>query len=361
MNRISLLIIALLLLSCGSEHGLEQAVEPTAEMDIRQIMADNPEVSIGPLEIRTVDTRVLCNGKIEIPPSDFLSIHSKTAGFVDELYVLPGEEVRRGAKLVSIVNPALIEKQRLFAETYAELKQSESELKRQETLSMDQATSLRKIEEVQSRHELLKARYEGLKSELKMIGIDTEGVTMNQNYQTKVTLYAQQNGWVHTVKVNKGQMINPENALMEMANSDHIHLELSVLAKDVSLLEIGQEVLFEVPQGKEMYKAKIVNLNPMLNNENGTLMVHCHIEKEHNEKVKAGMYVQAQVVVGPKELAGLPLNAVVKEGDIYYAYAVNENSVEKVQLEQVELYTDFLTFKTIPNTEFVTSGAYYLE
>ncbi len=372
MNKIYfILIITLFFQAC--QHSSEPQkttamVETTAESEeenapllVKDVLAANSAVKIGGLQTKIVQQDVSCTGRIEVPPTELMSVHSKSEGFIEHLQYLPGDYVKKGALLFTIVNPNLIEKQRILLETKAELILSQKDYERKRLLQSENATSQKTFDETLSRKDFLTAKYKGLRSELELFGIAVEDLEQSQTFQSKISIYANQSGYVHEVFVNKGQMIQPQDRLMEISNNDHIHLELQVLSKDVPLLEKGQKVLFSLPDSPKQFKAEIVKLNPMMDEEKGTLKVHCHIKKGQGEVAKAGMFVNAKIEVAAHEVSGLPLEGVLKEGENYYAYLIEGDFFKKQLLENVKVSSDFVTFKELTAEKMVVSGAYYLE
>ncbi|MEZ4885865.1 MAG: efflux RND transporter periplasmic adaptor subunit [Chitinophagales bacterium] len=372
MNKIYfILIITLFFQACQHSDEPQETTaiaENTAESEeenapllVKDVLAANSSVKIGGLQIKVIQQDVSCTGRIEVPPTELMSVHSKSEGFIEHLQYLPGDYVKKGALLFTIVNPNLIEKQRILLETKAELILAQKDFERKRLLQSENATPQKTFDETLSRKDFLTAKYKGLRSELELLGIGVDALEQNQAFQSKISIYANQSGYVHEVFVNKGQMIQPQDRLMEISNNDHIHLELQVLSKDVPLLKKGQKVLFSLPDSPKQFEAEIVKLNPMIDEETGTLKVHCHIEKGQGEIAKAGMFVNAEIEVAPHEVVGLPLEAVVKEGNDYYAYLIEGDLFKKRLLEEVQVNSDFVTFKELNSQEMVVAGAYYLE
>ena len=148
---------------------------------------------------------------------------------------------------------------------------------------------------------------------------------------------------------------------MEIANDQHIHVELKVLSRDVPLLEKGQSVRFMLPNNEREFSAKIEKLNPMVDPESGTLNVHCRIDKGQADQVKTGMFVNAEIEVQNKDIKGLPLEAVIKEGTDYFAYVVDGELLKKQLLKDVEVNNGFISFTDLPFEQLVVAGAYYVE
>jgi cobalt-zinc-cadmium efflux system membrane fusion protein len=353
-------------MSCGENDSPLTEENPTSidddtPMSISGILEANPEVKIGVLPNVQVAQKVNCTGNIEIPPTELISVHSISPGFVEWMTYLPGDFVKKGALLFKITNTQLVEKQRLLLETKAQLAIAEKDYDRKQRLQSEKVTTEKALDESTARKELLTATYKGLRNELQLLGIDVDLLEEKQEFQSTLSLYSAKSGYVHKVSVNMGQMIEPQDQLMEIANNEHMHLELQVLSRHVPLLSIGQKIEFTLPNSRQKYLGEIVKLNPMLDPQTGTLNVHCHIENEVNYHMIAGTFVNAEINVEAINQVGLPLEAVIKSGSDYYAYIVEESTLRKVLLQNVSISGDIVTFDSVPAEQFVVAGAYYVE
>jgi len=354
----------MLLGACNSAEELETehvGEEEVTTLLIKDILASNDAVKIGTLQTKVVEQTVHSTGRIEVPPTELISVHSKSKGFVENMKYLPGDYVKKGALLFTVFNPDLVEKQRILLETKAELSLAEKDFDRKSSLQAENATTQKSFDEALAKKELLSAKYKGLKNELQLLGINLTSLEKEQKFQSKLFIHAIQSGYVHEVLVNKGQMIEPQNKLMEIANDAHIHLELQVLSKDVPLLEKKQEVQFTLANNPQKFSATVVKLNPVLDHETGTLRVHCHINDEQSKQMRAGMFVNAAIKVEAQEMKGLPLEAVIKEGENYFAYFAKGSLLEKQLLKNVRVSDNFVMFDNNLSNEMVIAGAYYVE
>jgi cobalt-zinc-cadmium efflux system membrane fusion protein len=360
------LILSVFIAACSSSPKDDNAESEMAEneqpqLTVAEILKANPKIRIDSVRKKKASQRINCTGKIEVPPTEVISVHSRTAGFIESMKYLPGDYVKKGARLFSITNSELIEKQRLFLETKAELSLSNKTYERKRVLQAENATTAVAWDEAQAKKELLSATYNGLKSELKMLGIDTDALENEQKFQSHVTVYASHSGFVSEVDVNRGQMVSPETKLMEISNDAHIHLALQILSKDATLVAKDQRVEFTLPNNPKIMGAKIEKINPVLDDRTGTLNVHCHIDKKDTKYTIPGMFVNASISVEEREFSGLPLNAVIKEGNEYYAFVVVGEYLEKQLLDNTQVHGDFVTFDGLKSEQMVVSGAYYVE
>lgn len=364
-NNILIISISLIaFLGCNGPSEKNAHSESQAHTNVRRVSStddNSSRIRFGEIPRIKLSEKITCTGGIEIPPSDLFSIHSRSEGIVERIHFLPGDFVRRGQALIRIYNPRLLEMQRIFLETKAEYDLANKDFTRKESLYRDSAMNARAYDQARGKKEVLKARYEGLKTELKWLQVDAEKVEKTGQLQPHVNIYASANGYVHKVLTNKGAWVEPPLQLMEIAGRDHIHLELKVPSRSIAHLAKGQEVGFTIPGMQETLLARVEKINPMLDKETNTLQVHCHLEKEVEKIVKAGMFVQAQIAIAPREVPALSLDAVVKEGENYYAFKKNGEELEKVLLINPNLKDDFLTFDNDTSGEWVIAGAYYVE
>lgn len=323
-------------------------------------ISPNKAVTTGPVERRTVSKSIACTGTIEIPPSDRVSVHSRTSGQVSGLRLIPGDYVRKGALLCRVSNPELIPLQRQLLENKAGLTTARQALERQRILSAGEATTALALQDSEGRVALLTATYNGLKSELQQYGIGVEALEKDGTFQGSVGIYAQASGFVHEVTVNEGRMVSPTDQLMEIAGTSHLHLELKVPSQQIGRLQNGQTVNYTLPFEARSGTATVEKINPMVDDASATLQIHCHFNDKDREKLLPGLFVNATVLTGSQEVYGLPLDAVVKEGQTYFAFQFRDGGYEKTALRDVEVTGDFITFSNPGDVEWVTGGAYYL-
>lgn len=342
--------------ACGAdETDNPEATELTAAPDLSK-------VTTGPLETRKVSRDIICTGEISVPPTDFISVHSRIAGQVTNLKYLPGDFVRKGAQLLRVSNPTLLAQQRELLEYRAQLATARLELERQETLDAGSATTAQQLTAARGAVELLAASYGGLKAELTALGVNVDDLERTRTFQSSIGVYAAGSGYVHAVKTNRGQMVSPDNELLQLASTEHLHLELSVPSREIGALQKGQTVTFQTPFDGGSGQAIVTKINPLVDVETATLNVHCHLEGKLSEGIVPGLFLNARIQTGERSLVGLPLSGVIREGDLFYGYRRVGEDWEKTLLPQASARGDFVTFAAgeWPDAEWVTGGAYYL-
>jgi cobalt-zinc-cadmium efflux system membrane fusion protein len=356
----------LLILLSSCQHTAEEE-EEQQEAEKRSLNVDsllkNPKIKIGKLEKRELQEELELTGRIIVSPDREHAIHSKIEGYIEQIYAFPGDYVPKGRLLMTISNIQLIEKQKNFLETKAKLKLATQDYERKLALSKQDATSSKILQEVEANKELLEAQYLGLKTELSLLGIHVKKLEEEQSFQSHLTIVAEQSGYISDMGVVKGQYIDGKTQLLKLTNQSDLRLRLNVLPYAVDLLEKGSEVEFRLANSDKIFKTKIDKIEVGVDPETGTLSAYGQILKNNDNKdLKVGSFVQARLKAGPKKLQGLPIEAVVKSGEDYFAYLVKGKAVEKVRLDQARVVGDFISFNySKTDADWVVRGAYYLE
>ncbi len=353
----------LMFASCSSEQPEVEAPAQTHQSSSMSTssLAKNSKVKIAELSKKNVQHEIDCTGMVDLPPTELVFVHSRTAGFIKYLKYIPGDYVKKGSLLATVENPKLIEEQRMLMEAKADLEYADIDFKRVRQLKESNATSDKKYQEVLARKKKLEATYNGLKSELSALGINISRLEQDGIYQSSISVFASTSGYVHSVDVNMGQMVQPENKLMEIANKAHMHLELNVLSKDAPFIQKGQKVEFVLPSGNESFEAEVVKINPLIDPTTNTMNVHCHIEAHKDPAIKPGVFANAKIKGATSEQVGLPMDAVLKQGDMYFAYRVTGDEVKKELLKSPKVQNNWVTFSNNPTGKWVIAGAYYLD
>lgn len=317
MNRYKILLSSLLSVSIwgacspGEENTGAPAVESSGFNEEQKLLAD---VRTGGLEYRLMSPVVSCTGEVEVPPQGMASVTAPLGGYIVETEMVPGTFVQKGSRLARLSNPEYIVLQQSYLETAGQLKFAEEDYRRQKLLEEQNATALRKLQESESSYSVLRARLAGLKEQLRMISINFRDLESG-NIQSEIVLRAPIAGYVTTVNHHPGQFVEPREVIFEIVSLKELHLHLNVFEQDVPRIDKGQSIRFR-PAGQdgEVYWGEVLLISPQRNETLRTFDVHGHIEKE-NERLKPGMYVEAEILLSADSVYALPEQAVVRAGD----------------------------------------------
>lgn len=371
MKRLYILFFALLTIACKQESQPEVMASDTSEdasMLITKAQFESENMEMGTLSKQQFAQTIKANGYIDVPPQNKASITTFLGGYVKKTYLLVGDEVKNGQMVATLENTDYVEIQQEYLEVAEQLDYLKSEFNRQKTLFDENITSEKNYLKAKSNYKSALATYNGLRQKLNMMHIRPESVEQG-NITSQINLYAPISGNVISVKVSNGAFVSPSDVVLEIANTEHIHLELSVFEKDILNIKKGQTINFKVPEASDKwFRAEVHLVGTSIDESNRTIKVHAHIEDEEQANFVIGMFVEADVLTHAKESMALPKSAVAEFETDFYALVLKDSNTdgfefEKVKLqvgEQNENFVEVLNGSDFKDQQFLIKGGFML-
>ncbi len=360
-----IIVILVLLISCTKKEAVKeqenQANSQLVMLSAKQ--AQNVNIGLCKIENRPISREIAVNGMLHVPPQNLVSITAVGGGFIENTSLLPGSKVYKGQTIVSIHNPEYITLQQDYIEAKNKLEYLELEFQRQETLSTQNITSAQALQSSTADYKTIKTKVKALAVRLKAFGFDPNTVNMD-NITQNLSIKSPINGYVTKVNVNIGKFVNPTDVLFEIANTQHLHIELNVFEKDISFLQKGQKILVGLPDGSKQRKAYIHLIGREIAADR-TIAVHAHLEKEDTELIP-GMYVKALIESGNKQTFCLPDEAICFSNNTKIIFVKRDKNIyEAIQVvtgDSDKGYTEIIIDKNneLLNAQIVCKGNYSL-
>lgn len=370
-----LLLLAFILGSCNNSEKEVESTDSTSEeiaegnIHLSKAQFENAKMEIGQLTEKPFAQTVQTNGVIDVPPQSRAVVSAFAGGYIKNTPLLVGSKVSKGQRLVTIENPEFITMQQNYMETVAQLSYLNSEYERQKTMFEEKITSQKSYLRAESEYKTALARSNSLKKNLQMLNINPASVAAG-NIVSQVNIYSPIDGNVTQVFVNTGTYVSPADKIMEIMNTDHIHLELKVFEKDLLQLKKDQEILFSVPEAsKETFKGDVHLVGTSIDPNSRIAMIHGHIDEKDSQNFTAGMFVEAQIVTGTSNHLALPENAIVELDGVNYVLLIENENNNGYQLHsaKVKVGATYQGYTIIENasefekeSRFLTKGGFAL-
>ncbi|MBB6681264.1 efflux RND transporter periplasmic adaptor subunit [Aequorivita sp. 609] len=370
-----LLLLAFILASCNNSEKEVESTDSTSEeiadgnIHLSKAQFENAKMEIGQLTEKPFAQTVQTNGVIDVPPQSRAVVSAFAGGYIKNTPLLVGSKVSKGQRLVTIENPEFITMQQNYMETVAQLSYLNSEYERQKTMFEEKITSQKSYLKAESEYKTALARSNSLKKNLQMLNINPASVAAG-NIVSQVNIYSPIDGNVTQVFVNTGTYVSPADKIMEIMNTDHIHLELKVFEKDLLQLKKDQEILFSVPEAsKETFKGDVHLVGTSIDPNSRIAMIHGHIDEKDSQNFTAGMFVEAQIVTGTSNHLALPENAIVELDGVNYVLLIENENNDEYQLHsaRVKVGATYQGYTIIENasefekdSRFLTKGGFAL-
>ncbi len=340
MNRIYILLISLVFIACGKEKQQPSATEQTVEDNIISVSKnqfESEKMQLGTLTEQAFIEVVKTTGFIDVPPQNKASVSTFLGGYVKRTPLLVGDKIRKGQLVATLENTEYVELQQQYLEVAEQLNYLKSEYTRQQTLFNEKITSQKNYLKAESTYKSAKAHYNGLRQKLKMMHMNPTLVEQG-NISTTINLYAPIAGFVTKVNVSNGTFVSPSDEVLEIVNTDHIHLELSVFEKDILKIKKDQVIKFKIPESSdEIFEAEVHLVGTSIDENNRTIKVHGHIDDDSKNNFIMGMFIDADILTDAKKSKALPKEAITEiEGD-YFALILKDKSNEDYSFKKVKL------------------------
>ncbi len=361
MNTMKICLLLFVACVCAAACSSQDAEQPGTEggqADLNQQQKSLADVRTGQMERRRVSAVVSCTGEIEVPPQGMASVTAPLGGFIVDTDMIPGTLVKKGSLLAKLSNPEYVTLQQSYLETAGQLQFAEQDYARQKTLQEQDATAARKLQESESNLKVLQARLNGLKEQLRMIGVNLSSLA-NGKIQSVVELRAPIRGYVTTVNHHPGQFVEPREVIFEIVNLDELHLHLNIFEKDVAQVRKGLRVRFHAPGNADTYWGEVSLVSPQRNETVRTFDVHGHIDAE-DTKLKPGMYIEAEILTSNDSVYAVPERAIVQDQNNFYVLTEEGGRYSRNAVETGEKMDGWVAIRnpeTLKDKTIVIDGA----
>jgi multidrug efflux pump subunit AcrA (membrane-fusion protein) len=283
---------------------------------------------------RTITQAVYASGKIF--PVGFTRVASKVPGIVETLLVKPGDTVVKGQPLLRIravsSELAVESAQTIYglarenAQTQgavlgsvaADLESARERLEldslnaaRLRRLLSQQAVAQATFDAAQAQYEISRRQYtkaldvysatrQKLAAEQRTAELN---VSIQRSLRDEFVLTAVDEGRVYDVIPKVGELVMPQQPLIELGHSRLVEVELSVDEADVALVAVGQSIVFSLDAFKgRTFNGSVVSITPRVSNQDKTASVTARIDSE-GARLLPGMSLEANIVIDRRERA----------------------------------------------------------
>ncbi|WP_339658852.1 efflux RND transporter periplasmic adaptor subunit [uncultured Polaribacter sp.] len=371
MKNLYILLFSFAFLACGNkEKNTSTEVETTVnknEISISKAQFESEKMEFGQLSDQAFNTVVKASGMIDVPPENKASVSTFVGGYVTKIPLLIGDKVSKGQLIASLKNIEFVEMQQEYLEVAEQLAFLKNEYSRQKTLFDEQITSQKNYLKAESTYKSNLAIYNGLRQKLQMLNINPDAVEKGQITST-IHIYSPINGFVTKVNVSNGTFVSSESELLEIVNTSHIHLELSVFEKDILKIKKDQKILFKVPEASDkIYDAEVHLVGTTINSDR-TIKIHGHIHEEEKTNFITGMFIEADIIADSKKEISIPKSTIIHNDDNYYALILRDKKdnnylFDKIKLEiglQDENFIQVKNYEVLQNKQILTKGVFML-
>ncbi|WP_296146519.1 efflux RND transporter periplasmic adaptor subunit [uncultured Flavobacterium sp.] len=321
----------------GHDHEEEKATEtekPTAQTPIKEVELNEAQynasgVELGTFSMKNLSDVVNANGYTKLPPQNQADVSVHLTGIVKSINIIEGQSVKKGQVLATIESPEFAKLQEAYLTSKSNLEFLTLEYDRQKTLSDENVNSKKVFQKTKSEFEVEKARFSSLKQQLAVLNLNG-----GNNTSSIMPIIAPISGFITEINIKIGSNAEVGKPLLSIVDNSQLHVDLLVYEKDLQKVKPGQNIRFVLTnQDNTEINGKVFNVGKAFENETKSVAVHADISNK-SQTLIPGMYVNALIDVGARNVQALPVDAVVKADGREFIFILEEGHEEETHDEK---------------------------
>jgi cobalt-zinc-cadmium efflux system membrane fusion protein len=344
------------------EHNHEEG--ESSEVVLNKSQMELLNIQTSKLTSQMIGETIEVTGQISVPPKSKASVYAPMGGFVRSGDFLPGQKVKKGQVLATLEHHNYIKLQEDFLQAYTNYQYQNKQWERVKELKKEELNSQQQYDLEKKLYNNSKVEYQSLKAQLEVIGISPKRV-LDKGIQKKIVVYSPINGYVTENFIYNGKFVEANEKLYALVDNDHMHAELKVYSSNLENIHKGLPFEFHIAGISKVYKGSIALIGAEVNEEDKTIEIHGEIEDE-DDRLKPGMYIQAQIFRNAKNRQVIPSSAIfTKNNENFVFVSLGDGKYKKVKITtgaRSDRYVEILTLEDKnKDPEIVIQGVYGLE
>ena len=258
-------------------------------------------------------------GSGQITATNSATLSTRMMGFVDRIPVKVGQKVAKGQLLVAIKNADLHAKkaqvEASILEAKAGFQNAEKDYQRFVNLFSQNSASQKELDDMTSRFEMAKARYEAARQ--MMNEVDAQFAYAN--------ISAPFSGVVTNTHVDEGAMANPGMPLVSVEAPGAFEIEAKVAENYINQLKVGADADVFVKALNTSVKGKLTELSSSAQFSGGQYIAKVLLENPPKELL-SGMFASVSFPMENQQKTSskvsVPKSALVERGQLVGIYTV---------------------------------------
>jgi len=320
-------------------------------------------------QVQNLSSMFTAQGQVIVPPEGSAVVHSLVAGRIHRIFVLPGDEVKRGTPLFQLESLEITSLITDFIRTNAELQHQETEHKRVQDLYAQKIKSEKDLSEATSNYAAAVADRQAAFQQLLSLGFsitDLDNFLQTKaNHNFYLTITSPINGVVTQMDLETGQSLQPEKDALKVINLSKLWVKAAVYEKDLHLLTINQEIrISPTVNDNQVFEGKVFKINKEVDVNSRTIGVYISLLEKTNILLP-NMTVQCHFYnISSSPALIIEKSAVMFDGSEYFVFVEDmageyRRQAIKINKESDEFFG--VTHGLDADTKVVIEGGFFLK
>ena len=328
--------------------------------DLRAIIQD------GKVELIPFVEVLRASGRIDFNEQHLSRIGANVTGRVSEIYANLGQQVKQGEVLAKITSTELTQSQLIYLKAKSANQLAEQAANRATILYKEDVIALAELQRRESESSSAKAEYRAANDQLRVQGMDQASI----DRLAKTGLIESINHVVTSItgeiverKINKGQVVQPADALFSVADLNTLWAISEVPENNSYLIRKGQKASLIIPSLRNQEVDGVVaHVSSIVNTQTRTVVVRMELPNR-NGQMKPGMLATMLIESQPMEKLVVPASAVFREDNQDHVFIRQDDN--RYRMIPVKLGAEGQGYRPViaglhDGQEIAIDGAYHL-
>lgn len=277
-------------------------------------------------------------GSLEYNLDKYAEVGTPVDGRLTSVTVKPGDNVKKGQLLATLVVPSIANAQAEYLSAEAAAKSAKTNLDRENDLLARGLTTAREAEVAKAEAARTEADLAAAKAKLQALGVGQPGAGTTISGAGMLKLTAPIDGVVVRRDAILGRFLQAKETAFVIADPHDLRAALNVYEADLPYFQVGQEaeIFVDALPGKS-FQGKIVLVEPQIGKQSRSARAYINVHNTDNV-LKPGLFVRASIKLPEAVAQGrllVPAPAVQPLGDDSVVFVEKEAGTFEVRKVQV--------------------------
>lgn len=278
--------------------------------DLRSMIAD------GPVSTGAFVEQLRASGRIDFNELFLSRIGANVTGRVSEILAIPGQVVKQGDILAKITSTELTQSQLSYLKAKSASQLADQAANRAKILYQADVIALAELQRREAEASSAKAEFRATNDQLRVQGMDQPSIdrlAKSGVIESINNVIATIPGEIVERKINKGQVVQPADALFTVADLGSLWAVSEIPESNSYLIHKGQKVILIIPALRNAeIEGVVAHVDSIVNPQTRTVVVRMEVPNK-DALIKPGMLATMMIESQPTERLLVPSSAVIRE------------------------------------------------
>ena len=328
--------------------------------DLRSMITD------GVLNTGAFVEELRASGRIDFNELFLSRIGANVTGRVSDILAIPGQTVKQGDILAKITSTELTQSQLSYLKAKSSSLLADQAANRARILFKEDVIALAELQRREAEASSAKADFRAANDQLRVQGMDQPSIDRLANsgvIESINNVIATIPGEIVERKINKGQVVQPADALFTVADLNSLWAISEIPESNSYLIHKGQKVNLIIPALRNAeIQGVVAHVDSVVNPQTRTVVVRMEVPNK-DRLIKPGMLATMMIESQPTERLLVPVSAVIREDNHDHVF-IREDE-DTYRLVTVKLGPEGKGFRPVisglkEGQEIAVNGAYHL-